>query len=128
MCVSTERSTVTLPFSVEAPQLAREFLAAASCTAHVASVLDDAILLVSEAITNAVLHGGPAIVLAVDCTETSMEIRVRDGANRAPLLRNPADLDPGGRGMLLIDLLSDAWGVEPMSPAGKEVWFRLTPC
>jgi hypothetical protein len=42
------------------------------------------------------------------------------GVDRGPLVL----ADEGGRGLALVDLLSDAWGIEPEEP-GKSVWFRL---
>jgi anti-sigma regulatory factor (Ser/Thr protein kinase) len=125
VCGDTPRSTIALPFTYDAPAIARKFLADSACTVHGTSVLEKAILLTSEAITNAVVHGGPTVVLAVECTERAVEVRVRDGNPAKPLVRHPGALAQGGRGMLLIDALSDAWGVDPVRPVGKEVWFRL---
>lgn len=43
------------------------------------SPLDDALLLITKLVTNAVLHGGPTIVLSVDCDGGGLQVRVRDG-------------------------------------------------
>lgn len=127
MCLTTPRAEIELPANAAAAQIARGFLTDAVCPLHAVPVLEDALLLTSETITNAVTHGAPPIVLAVDCAETHMEIRVRDANPAPPTRRDPSPFDVGGRGIMLVDVLSAAWGVEPASPTGKEVWFRLLP-
>jgi anti-sigma regulatory factor (Ser/Thr protein kinase) len=126
VCEVTPRAEIVLPASVHAPSIAREFLSEALCSLHGSAVLDDAKLLTSETITNAVLYGGPPIVLAVECSETTMEVRVRDGSPNMPRRRHPDEFAQHGRGMLLVDVLSDAWGVDTTEATGKEVWFRLS--
>lgn len=116
---------ITLPRNAEASSLARTFLAEACCTDHHAAVIDDAQLLVSELVTNAVRHGGPPIVLLVRCDGTSdMQIRVSDGNVEPPQMQDPEVLDEGGRGLMLVDLISEDWGVDT-SDDGKVVWFQL---
>lgn len=124
MCSTTERAVRELPVGLTAPAQARRFLQEAGCSAHATSLLEPAVLLVSEMVTNAVLHGGPPLVVEVDCDEVSLQVRVRDGGAGLPLARTAADDDEGGRGMALLSLLSHDWGVEP-DPDGKVVWFRL---
>lgn len=124
MCRMTPRVSIELPSTLAAPSIARTFVAAHACPQHHLPPTDDAALLTSEAITNSVLHGGPPIVLALDCGETVSEIRVRDGGDACPGLRVPNLEDSHGRGLLLIDLLSEAWGVE-LNDHGKELWFML---
>jgi anti-sigma regulatory factor (Ser/Thr protein kinase) len=125
VCEHTPRAEISLPAGVGAPGLARRFLSDAVCVRHGRSVLDDALLLTSETITNAVVHGGPPIVLAVECTGAALEIRVRDGSSGLPRRTTPAAMSQHGRGLLLVETLSDDWGVDPAGPTGKEVWFRL---
>jgi len=125
MCQSTPRAESELPISREAPALAREFLRAASCTEHHNEVVEDAVLLVSELVTNSVLHGGPPVVVAVDCDEQSLRVRVRDGSSEMPSPRQAKRVDEGGRGLAIVATLSDDWGVEPHESDGKHVWFVL---
>lgn len=125
MCHTTAGSSIELPATSEAPAIARHFVATTlDCVAHPTSMLDVAILLTSELVTNAVLHGTPPIELTVECVGHSSEIRVRDQHPRTPTLKDPTPLDTGGRGMMLVDLLADTWGVAAARP-GKETWFRL---
>ena len=93
---------------------------------------DDALLLVTELVTNAVRHSrsgrpGDRVTVAVaDCGGT-LHINVIDGgsADHRPQLRPEADDDGGGgRGLWLVQELSSAWGWQE-TPAGHVVWFQL---
>lgn len=127
MCASTPRQELLLPVHETAAGAARTWLQVVRCAEHGASVLDDAVLLISELVTNAVRYGGPPIVLAADCEVDGLYVRVRDGSSVLPVPQ-PASLEAeGGRGFLLLDLLSERWGVDPRTgqSGGKEVWFLL---
>lgn len=124
MCQTTPRAERELPVSPEAPALARDFLRAATCSVHHGHVLDDAVLLVSELVTNSVLHGGPPVIVAVECDGDALQVKVRDGSPAMPI---PRDARPGaenGRGLELVKTISAAWGVDPV-PDGKNVWFVI---
>jgi hypothetical protein len=72
-------------------------------------------------------HGRPPITLEVSCTERSgMDVRVTDTGPELPVVRDTDIAAAHGRGIALVDLLSDDWGVEQADP-GKQVWFRLAP-
>jgi len=124
MCQETPRAQRRLPPGREAPRQAREFLRNATCASHHNAVLEDAVLLVSELVTNSVIHGGPPVVVAVDCDGEALRVRVRDGSPVLPARRAADDGDEGGRGLALVDTLSSDWGVDPQ-PDGKHVWFAL---
>ena len=59
MCEATPAAEITLPDHEHSARRARAFLSEAYCALHHARVLDEAQLLVSELVTNAVRHGGP---------------------------------------------------------------------
>lgn len=123
-CTMSPRQIV-LPADATAPRAARAFLADACCGRHEARVVDEAQLLVSELVTNAVRYGAPPIELEVRCAgDDQLEIRVRDSQPTAPLPKNPGPDAEGGRGLLLVDLVSEAWGHED-DHDGKAVWFTL---
>lgn len=91
-------------------------------------LLDDALLLISELVTNAVLHGGPPILLGIECDGDVLRVRVRDGSPVVPSPRQAGPDAEGGRGMTLVELLTNTWGVTPVADehgAGKQVWFEL---
>jgi anti-sigma regulatory factor (Ser/Thr protein kinase) len=93
-----------------------------------ADVVDNAELMVSELVTNAVLHGAPDVRLTVVAEEGALSVEVTDGSSRLPRTSAPSAMDDSsGRGLEIIELLSVAWGVDvdPAHP-GKTVWFRVT--
>ncbi|MDB1088590.1 ATP-binding protein [Streptomyces sp. ACA25] len=88
-----------------------------------------AVLITSELVTNAVQHTadgiGDLLELTVRSDGEALSIEVADSYQWAmPLLGKPGPEDIGGRGLVLVDLLSDAWGVCPRR-IGKTVWVRL---
>jgi anti-sigma regulatory factor (Ser/Thr protein kinase) len=83
-----------------------------------------AALLVSELVTNSLLHARTAVVVSVDRLGDVIRFSVRDEAcDRVPTLR-VLDDEPGGLGLHLVDRLAARWGVEPQR-RGKRVWFDL---
>lgn len=87
---------------------------------------DTALLLTSELVTNAVLHGEGSVALAAEVEPRRIRVTVTDDGTGVPhRRRSEALLTEGGRGLLLVDRLATQWGVLPAEPAGKTVWFEL---
>lgn len=87
--------------------------------------LDDVQLLVSELVTNAVVHAGSEVEVAVRLLAGSVRIEVVDRAPVDTLAPSaPTDHDEHGRGLLLVETMASAWGVEPLE-GGKSVWFEV---
>ena len=125
-CSVTPPARLALHLDRSSAGRARQLLRQVTCESHHARVLDEAELLTTEVVTNAVRHGGPPITLEVACDgSTGMTVRVTDGKRDDPVLRHAGPYDESGRGVLLVDLLSAAWGVEPSADGGKTVWFSL---
>lgn len=125
MCDITPAAELALTLEPQAAGQAREFLKSVSCSVHASRVLDDAELLVSELVTNGVRFGSPPIVLRVECLgEEGMVVAVSDGSPVMPEMQHPEALSESGRGLQLVDWISDSWGVHPESE-GKTTWFRL---
>jgi anti-sigma regulatory factor (Ser/Thr protein kinase) len=91
---------------------------------------DTAALLVTELVSNAVVHAkGPSLWLTVDeIMANVLHVAVRDGSQVIPP-NSPQAPDvrrKGGRGLFMVEALSTRWGCEPLR-TGKRVWFEL-PC
>lgn len=126
MCAVTPPATVRLPVNAQAPATARRFLRAAACSTHNARAFDEAELLVSELATNAVLHGAPPITVHVECDGArGLLVSVADENPQQPIAREAGPDDESGRGISLVDVVSDRWGVSQHPGDGKDVWFRL---
>jgi anti-sigma regulatory factor (Ser/Thr protein kinase) len=126
MCSVTPPAELTLPVDEQAPGQARRFLREASCQTHHARVMDEAELLVSELVTNAVVHGAPPVTVNVECDGTDLRVAVTDGSDRSPVPRQADPDAESGRGIYLVDVISDRWGIAPSRGHGKAVWFTLT--
>jgi len=86
---------------------------------------DELDVVVSELVGNAVRHGGGGPVhLQVDVTPGGIRVGVSDTAPGRPVVRRAHPDAESGRGMLLVEQLASAWGVDD-APAGKQVWARL---
>jgi anti-sigma regulatory factor (Ser/Thr protein kinase) len=130
MCDTTERAELRLLMNHHAPGVARAFARSSGCTEHSAEILDDALLLISELVTNAVEHGKQPIFIALECENGGLKVRVRDGSRALPRPRDAFESEEEGRGLALLDRISDAWGVESILDeygSGKAVWFELYP-
>ncbi|PPK98332.1 histidine kinase-like protein [Kineococcus xinjiangensis] len=125
MCDVTPPALLALDPHMESARAARRFLEENDCPVHHSRVLEEAKLLVTEVVTNAVAHGGPPITLRLTCDGTpGMLVAVSDGGSEAPVRREAAPEATSGRGIALVDLLSDDWGVD-LRETGKTVWFHL---
>ncbi|MGW6705841.1 ATP-binding protein [Streptomyces sp. NPDC054956] len=82
------------------------------------------ILLISELVTNAVVHTGCPAVLRMLFGEPGVRVEVADASGRAPARRQAAGDDTGGRGLELVDGLADRWGWQPEG-AGKRIWCEV---
>ena len=88
-------------------------------------LLADALLIASELVTNAVLHGGTVARLDVRADDRSVTISVTDRAPALPEVRDPGPSATSGRGLRIVEALSVNWGVEPRPQDGKAVWAEL---
>jgi len=84
-------------------------------------VVDDAVLVASELVTNAVLHAELPCQLRLVSTRDELRIEVEDRAHAQPQRRRPDDDDEHGRGLTIVAALSSGWGSRP-TPTGKVVW------
>jgi anti-sigma regulatory factor (Ser/Thr protein kinase) len=90
-------------------------------------VAETLILLISELVTNAVVHTGcPAVlrVLFPSAPAAPVRVEVADASTAPPSPRHARRDDTGGRGLELVDGLADRWGWQPEG-AGKQIWCEV---
>lgn len=90
--------------------------------------VESATLLVSEAVTNVLVHTDGDALLMAQITgmpgTRRLHVDVSDSSDDMPHPRSPGELASSGRGLLLMEELADAWGVDPRGD-GKSTWFEL---
>ncbi|MFJ7775301.1 SpoIIE family protein phosphatase [Streptomyces yangpuensis] len=90
--------------------------------------LDSVVLMVSEMVTNVLVHtDGDALLVAEavgELGERRLRVEVADSSDELPHKRHPGEMASSGRGVLLMEMLADAWGVDPRGE-GKSIWFEL---
>jgi CheY-like chemotaxis protein/anti-sigma regulatory factor (Ser/Thr protein kinase) len=113
--------------------LTNDVLAVRDARAHVGELLrtwgyddlvDDAVLVVSELVTNAVAHADSNCAVVVNRAGGGVRIEVRDEGAGVPDLQAPSDLAEDGRGLMIVSALATAWGVAS-DPPTKTVWVEL---
>ncbi|MFG2307843.1 PAS domain S-box protein [Streptomyces sp. NPDC048566] len=113
-----------LPAVRESVPRGRAFLGETLLSWDCARSVDDAELLLSEILTNAVLHAQGPIGLHLCRTTTDLTVEVSDRSPRLPQPRMAAEDEESGRGLILVRALADDWGVRP-TDTGKTTWFTL---
>ena len=95
------------------------------------SLIDDAEAIVGEFVANAVSHAArparPGQTLGLRLLRRTGEVMcaVLDPSDSAPVLRMPDRNEEAGRGLQMVDALSDVWGWSPVTGRGKAVWAIL---
>lgn len=107
------------------PRLAREFVRQVLGDRGIDSrTVDDAALVTTELVTNAVIHARTESVLEVEVEGDRILVSVSDSSLETPKLRHPAQTDTNGRGVRILDALAAHWDVA-LRPNGKTVRFYL---
>jgi hypothetical protein len=116
--------SLPLPWTWAAARAARDVvrrsLAAAGLTAAVAETAE---LLISELVGNAVRHATAPLSLEL-AYHQAVRCSVGDGSRARPRLLDASPMCEGGRGLTMVEALSEQWGSCP-TPWGKTVWFDL---
>ena len=118
------RATIELPADLTSGRRARLFLAERLAEWRLDSLLDTAMLLTTELVTNAVIHARSEVTVTIRRAIDSLRVEVADTGGGSLQMR-PASIDAtSGRGLQLMDSLAAAWGTSAFD-AGKLVWFEL---
>lgn len=117
-------SVLELPPSTDSVPAARRFVREALRGTEVD--VDTALLLVSEVVTNAVLHARSNVRVVVEPGTAVARVEVHDGSPVPPRRHTFSTMSATGRGLRLLEQLALEWGVEPGTD-GKTVWFEVGP-
>jgi serine phosphatase RsbU (regulator of sigma subunit)/anti-sigma regulatory factor (Ser/Thr protein kinase) len=119
-------TTIELPADLRSPAQARRHVTDALRSAGLDRFLDDALLLVTELVTNAVVHAGTRVRLGIDTIERDrVRFEINDrSAETAPAAHTPSDISNSGRGLMLLNALAATWGTTH-GASEKSVWFTL---
>jgi anti-sigma regulatory factor (Ser/Thr protein kinase) len=130
-------SGCSLSPSPDAARRARSFTRQTLASWGLAELADDAQVIVSELLVNAVRHAGfrqsegghgtwaAGVGLWLLSHADGLMCVVTDPSDSAPALRQPGDSSESGRGLHLVHALSDHWGWTRLSERGKAVWAIL---
>lgn len=122
---NTERSAeLQLGLDMLSARRARKFVAHHCMEWGCDEVIDSALVVVSELVTNAVTHAQSSCELRLSFTNAALRVEVVDTGGGNPDLMATTAEDEHGRGLFLISALTAAWGVEA-TPSGKAVWAQL---
>lgn len=107
------------------PAAARDFVERLLMHHELAYLVDDIQLVVSELVTNAVVHARTPVRVRIEELPSCVKLTVHDGSADLPVLclerRTSAD-EENGRGMWIIDACSAGWGSDLGSGSGKSTW------
>ena len=124
-----ERS-IALDADPTSARAARRFVVDALTDWRLSQVIETAELLISELVTNALLHARSAAELVVRRSGGRVRFEVRDHSSAVPTTGRHDQESQTGRGLELVELLADAWGVDVhhrgLGVTGKGVWFELS--
>ncbi len=118
-------ATATFDQDLASGRAARRFMAETLSQWDLGDLLDSVNLLVTELVTNAVVHAESDAEVAVVLTPTTLRVEVADRGGGAALPKDAATFDTSGRGMALVDAMASAWGTTPRADGGKVIWFEL---
>ena len=124
---TTREVRVHLPAGPRAVSAARDLLRSTLAAWDLAAPADAAELVVSELVTNALLHTGSSATLTLrhDVDLARLHVGVEDASTRHPQPRDGGDDATGGRGMQIVEVVCERWWVAPHGD-GKTVWAELT--
>ena len=109
----------------ESARTARDLVLAALVDVGRNDLIEAATLLVSELVTNAIVHARTPIDLDVVAGSLGLRVAVRDHSSTLPSPRHYGRSATTGRGLALVELMADRHGTDPDPAAGKTVWFEL---
>jgi anti-sigma regulatory factor (Ser/Thr protein kinase) len=126
----SEPAEAAIPIGAQAPRVARSVVAEWLADHVAPSVLETALLLVSELVSNSVRHSGvpegEAVVVRVELWRDGFRLEVEDRGRDGVIAPRPPDvLRGGGMGLQMVQTLSERWGVVRAAEGPTCVWAQL---
>ena len=119
------RRATTFEPDVNAAAAARQFLRSQLEQLSIPDPpFETAVLLTSELVSNALLHARTSVDLTLITSPACVRVEVHDGNSRRPVASATPDDATSGRGLMMVQALAGAWGVDG-TVEGKTVWFEL---
>ena len=124
----TPDSRITVPVERRSVAVGRHWVVRTVAERGVVGMANQVVeLLSSELLANAVLHGPQdgEITVAVTFGPGTVRVAVGDRGRRTPVVLHGEPAAPAGRGMAIVEAMSNRWGVLETDDGGKTVWFEL---
>ena len=119
-------TVLSVPYEASGARVARRFVEQFATGLGFDGAADDLCLIVTELVTNAIVHGKEPVELTLRYEHGEVTIEVADGDSQVEGVTPHADqVEPGGRGLRIVASLADEWGTRP-SHTGKTVWATTT--
>jgi anti-sigma regulatory factor (Ser/Thr protein kinase) len=111
-----------LPAESVSASKARDFVCVHLNAHHLRHLVEDVRLVVSELATNAVGHARSPFTVTLAAENGSVWLKVEDESPTLPVRGDPDLMDMSGRGLMLVELLSQEWGTDISAQGMKSVW------
>jgi hypothetical protein len=106
---------------------ARSFAADRLRALELTAVRDDVELLLTELITNAIIHARSDVEVRLEPSGAGVRVEVIDGNPTMPIAGTLTPAALSGRGLTLVQSISTRWGAHHNTAGGKTVWFEVVP-
>jgi len=114
---------VSLPADARSVAAARMLLRTA-LDGHQSAAVEDAVLMISELVTNAVRHTRDVVLVLVTLHSATLRVDVSDNDHTMPVAPDAEHNATSGRGLRIVEALADHWGITPTAD-GKTIWFEI---
>lgn len=122
--MSTAAHRREFPPTATSAAAARRFVESVLAGTEVDHLAYPATMLVSELVTNAILHSGTPLEVVVIPEGPRLRVEVHDGSAQMAVRRHYSEMSGTGRGLMLVERMAAEWGCDHTAD-GKVVWFEL---
>lgn len=122
---TSDRVRIELAAEAASAELARRFVERALTSWKCMELVEVTVLLANELVTNSLRHANTDIRVEISKLPTGVRVQVSDHDVASVKPRRASVQAEEGRGLALVEGISDDWGVERWD-GGKTVWFQIT--